>query len=194
MALKVINTCDRQSSESSLTETVVSRGMYSYGFWRGFATLKAGVSYASIDIIRPSQHRGSPNNESMLIYANSRITGVRMINRGAITLGAATGKIKCAPTLTNATAALYVESAAAASNTLAVPAAAVEQLNFDAATTVGSSNVTYRLFATDGGAAGAAAASTMSVTADTIIDVEIGFITVNPFGSREDFGFLAPTN
>jgi hypothetical protein len=89
---------------------------------------------------------------------------------------------------------LYVESAAAASNTLAVPAAAVEQLNFDAATTVGSSNVTYRLFATDGGAAGAAAASTMSVTTDTIIDVEIGFITVNPFGSREDFGFLAPTN
>lgn len=194
MALKVINTCDRQTSESAFTETVVSRGMYSYGFWRGFATLKAGVSYASVDIIRPSQHRGSPNNESMLIYANSRITGVRMINRGAITLGAATGKIKCAPTLTNATAALYVESAAAASNTLAVPAAAVEQLNFDAATTVGASNVTYRLFATDGGAAGAAAASTMSVTADTIIDVEIGFITVNPFGSREDFGFLAPTN
>ena len=194
MALKVINTCDRQTSESAFTETVVSRGMYSYGFWRGFATLKAGVSYASVDIIRPSQHRGSPNNESMLIYANSRITGVRMINRGAITLGAATGKIKCAPTLTNATAALYVESAAAASNTLAVPAAAVEQLNFDAATTVGASNVTYRLFATDGGAAGAAAASTMSVTTDTIIDVEIGFIVVNPFGSREDFGFLAPTN
>jgi hypothetical protein len=194
MALKVINTCDRQTSESAFTETVVSRGMYSYGFWRGFATLKAGVSYASVDIIRPSQHRGSPNNESMLIYANSRISGVRMINRGAITLGAATGKIKCAPTLANATAALYVESAAAASNTLAVPAAAVEQLNFDAATTVGSSNVTYRLFATDGGAAGAAAASTMSVTTDTIIDVEIGFITVNPFGSREDFGFLAPTN
>ena len=194
MALKVINTCDRQTSESAFTETVVSRGMYSYGFWRGFATLKAGVSYASVDIIRPSQHRGSPNNESMLIYANSRITGIRMINRGAITLGAATGKIKCAPTLTNATAALYVESAAAASNTLAVPAAAVEQLNFDAATTVGSSNVTYRLFATDGAAAGAAAASTMSVTADTIIDVEIGFLVVNPFGSREDFGFLAPTN
>lgn len=194
MALKVINTCDRQTSESAFTETVVSRGMYSYGFWRGFATLKAGVSYASVDIIRPSQHRGSPNNESMLIYANSRITGVRMINRGAITLGAATGKIKCAPTLTAATAALYVESAAAASNTLAVPATAVEQLNFDAATTVGASNVTYRLFATDGGAAGAAAASTMSVSADTIIDVEIGFIAVNPFGSREDFGFLAPTN
>lgn len=194
MALKVINTCDRQSSESSFTETVVSRGMYSYGFWRGFATLKAGVSYASIDIIRPSQHRGSPDNASMLVYANSRITGVRMINRGAITLGAATGKIKCAPTLTNATAALYVESAAAASNTLAVPAAAVEQLNFDAATTVGSSNVTYRLFATDGGAAGAAAASTMSVSVDTIIDVEIGFIIANSFGSREDFGFLAPTN
>ena len=194
MALKVINTCDRQTSESAFTETVVSRGMYSYGFWRGFATLKAGVSYASVDIIRPSQHRGSPNNESMLIYANSRITGIRMINRGAITLGAATGKIKCAPTLTNATAALYVESAAAASNTLAVPAAAVEQLNFDAATTVGSSNVTYRLFAAAGAAAGAAAASTMSVTADTIIDVEIGFIVVNPFGSREDFGFLAPTN
>lgn len=194
MALKVINTCDRQTSESAFTETVVSRGMYSYGFWRGFATLKAGVSYASVDIIRPSQHRGSPNNESMLIYANSRITGVRMINRGAITLGAATGKIKCAPTLTNATAALYVESAAAVSNTLAVPAAAVEQLNFDAATTVGASNVTYRLFATDGGAAGAAAASTMSVSTDTIIDVEIGFIIVNPFGSREDFGFLAPTN
>ena len=194
MALKVINTCDRHSSESSFTETVVSRGMYSYGFWRGFATLKAGVSYASIDIIRPSQHRGSPDNASMLVYANSRITGVRLINRGAITLGAATGKIKCAPTLTNATAALYVESAAAASNTLAVPAAAVEQLNFDAATTVGSSNVTYRLFATDGGAAGAAAASTMSVSVDTIIDVEIGFMIANPFGSREDFGFLAPTN
>lgn len=194
MALKVINTCDRQSSESSFTETVVTRGMYSYGFWRGFATLKAGVSYASVDIVRPSQHRGTPNNESMLIYANSRITGVRFINRGAITLGAATGKIKLAPTLTNATAALYVESAAAASNVLAVPTAAVEQLNFDAATTVGSSNVTYRLFATDGAAGASAAASTMTVSTDTIIDVEIGFMVVNPFGSREDFGFLAPTN
>lgn len=194
MALKVINTCDRQSSESSFTETVVTRGMYSYGFWRGFATLKAGVSYASVDIVRPSQHRGTPNNESMLIYANSRITGVRFINRGAITLGAATGKIKLAPTLTNATAALYVESAAAASNVLAVPAAAVEQLNFDAATTVGSSNVTYRLFATDGAAGASAAASTMTVSTDTIIDVEIEFMVANPPGSREDFGFLAPTN
>lgn len=194
MALKVINTCDRQSSESSFTETVVTRGMYSYGFWRGFATLKAGVSYASVDIIRPSQHRGSPDNASMLVYANSRISGVRLINHGAITLGAATGKIKCAPTLANATAALYAETVAAASNILAVPAAAAETLNFDAATTVGSSNVTYRLFATDGAAAGSAAASTMTVATDTIIDVEIGFMVANPFGSREDFGFLAPTN
>ena len=86
---------------------------------------------------------------------------------------------------------MYVESAAASSNILAVPAAAVETLNYDAAVTVGSSDVTYKIFATDGAAAGSAAASTMTVTEDTRIDVEIGFIAAALFGSTEDFGFLA---
>lgn len=194
MTLQIINTCDRGSTEASFVEQVVQLGGYTHGFWRGFATLKAGSSYASIDIVFPSLHRGTANRENALIYANSRINLLRFIPRGAITLGAGTGKIKLAPTLTAATTTLFVESAAAVSNVLAVPAAAVATLNFDAAVTVGSSNVTYKLFATDGAAAGDAAASTMTVSVDTRIDVEIGFISVAPFGSTEDFGFLAPTN
>ena len=189
-----INTCDRLSPEASFKEQTVQHGKFQTGFWRGFALLRPGQSYASVDIIFPSQHRGTPNKTSALIYANTRIQSLGFMNRGLITLGAATGKIKLAPTLNAATTTLYVESAAAASNILAVPNAAVETLNWDAAVTVGSSDVTYRLFATDGAAAGAAAASTMSVTTDTYIDVEIGFIANTAFGAREDFGVLAPTN
>lgn len=194
MALKAINTSDRLSTDAAFVEQVVQHGKFMTGFWRGFAILKAGASYASIDITFPSQHRGTANKESALIYANSRIQSVGFINRGAITLGAANGKIKLAATLTAATATLYVESAAASGSVLAVPASAVETLNYDAAVTVGGSDVTYKLFATNGGAAGAVGASTMTVTVDTRIDVEIGFIAAAPFGSTEDFGFLAPTN
>lgn len=194
MGYKPVNTCDRTSPMSAFMEQTVQLGKFQTGFWRGFALLRAGQSYSSIDVTFPSQHRGTPNKTSALIYANSRIQSVGFINRGVITLGAASGKIKLAPTLTAATTTLYVESAAASSNILAVPSVAVENLNWDSAVTVGASDVTYRLFATDGGAAGAAAASTMSVTRDTYIDVEIGFITSIPFGAREEFGVLAPTS
>lgn len=194
MGYKPVNTCDRTSPQSAFMEQTVQLGKFQTGFWRGFALLKAGQSYSSVDIIFPSQHRGTPNKTSALIYANTRIQSVGFINRGAITLGAATGKIKLATALAASTATLYVESAAAAANILAVPNAAVETLNWDAAVTVGGSDVTYKLFATDGGAGGAAAASTMTVSTDTYIDVEIGFIAAAPFGAREDFGVLAPTN
>lgn len=194
-----IATSDTRSIQSGgYTEQVVQHGKFMTGFWRGFALLRAGQVYSSIDITFPSEHRGTPNKTSALIYANTRIQSVGFINRGLITLGAATGRIKFAPTLTNATTTIYVESAAASSNALAVPANAVETLNFDAAVTVGGSDVTYRLFATDGAAAGAAAASTMSVATDTFIDVEIGFIAAARFGLRNavtnEFGVLAPSN
>lgn len=199
MAYKPIATSDTRSIQAGgYTEQAVQHGKYLTGFWRGFAVLKAGQVYASVDIVFPSEHRGIPNKTSALIYANTRIQSVGFINRGIITMGAATGKIKLAPTLTNATAALYVESAAASSNELAVPGSAVETLNFDAAVTVGGSDVTYKLFATNGAAGASAAASTMSVTEDTYIDVEIGFIAAAKFGLRDaitnEFGVLAPSN
>lgn len=140
--------------------------------WYGVAVVPAGASVASLDIKIPSQEKGFDDLGSFVVPANTEILSVAFKVAGDVTLGAATGKLKLAPALDASAADLYVESAAASSGTLSAQTV-VNDNPLDATTTVGGADVTYKLFATDGGAAGAAAASTVTATVDTRIHVAI---------------------
>lgn len=191
MATKTIATSDRGAGvNGSYAREVTRLGKLLYGRWMGYATVKAGTLYNALDIIIPAQQRGVTDTTGLIIDANSRIISVGMAPRGVLTLGAATGKLKFATALAAATPTLYVESAAAVANSLAV--ATVESINGDAAVTVGGSDVTYKIYATDGGVGAAAAASTVTASVDTIIDVEISFWKPAPFPTRLEVGTVAP--
>lgn len=157
--------------------------------WRGIAKVVPGATYASLDIKLPSGEKGFDDTSSLVIPANTEIVRVAFKCGGALTIGAATGKLKLATAVDAATADLYVESAAASSGTLA--AATVTNDNpLDATTTVGSSDVTYKIYATDGGAAGAATASTVSASTETLIYVVIAGYYPAAFPVDKDFGEL----
>jgi hypothetical protein len=192
MAVKLLSPADKGARVlDSYSRGVIRNGKICNGNWWGYATVLKGASYASLDILIPAQQRGLIDTKSMIIDANSRIIAVGICPRGVLTLGAATGKLKFAPTLASATAALYVETAAAVAGSLAV-ATAVETINGPVGTTVGGTDVTYKLFATDGGVGAAAVASTMTATVDTIIDIEISFWVSAPFPTRLEVGKAAP--
>lgn len=149
------------------------------GLWYGRATVPASGTVASLDIIRYEPQLDIAGNAAFTIPANSLITRIAFHVEGVITLGAATGKIKVAPTLTNDTAGLFLFSPAASTNALAANAAGAytDSGLSVAGITVGSSAVTFKVFATGGQAAGSDVASTMTATTDTEIIVAIGFIT-----------------
>jgi hypothetical protein len=152
---------------------------------RGVAIVPSGSTAASIAIVRPAQEKGASNG-TMTIPANAEITKVAFSVEGAVTIAAATGKLKLAASLAAATADLYVESAAASGGVLA--AATVSNHNpLDSTTSVGGTAVTYRIYATDGGAAGAAAASTVTATTDTTVYVQICGYLEDGFPAIETF-------
>lgn len=155
--------------------------------WNAVAEVQPGVTAASLDLILPTTEKGWDNVTGLVIPANAQILAVGMKIAGALTLGAATGRLKLAATLTAATASLYVESAAAAANVLA--AQTVETNNpLDATDSVGGSAVTYRLFATDGGAGGAAVASTVTASVLTRVHVRVAGYYPSPFPPDSEFG------
>lgn len=163
--------------------------------WHGYATVLAGVTAAALDITIPSQQRGKADTSQLILPANAFITSIGLHPQGALTLGAATGKLKLAATLTAATATLYAETAAAAANVLAKPANANVTSNLGVTLpSAGGSAVTFKIFATDGGAAGAAAASTVTAAVDTKVLVSIGFIVQAPFPTTDEVGYAAPKN
>jgi hypothetical protein len=190
MAVRIIAPSDRGSNlNGSYAREVIRLGTRLHGVWRGYATVKAGVLAANLDIIVPSQQRGVADTATFVLDANTRIESIGFAPRGILTLGAATGKLKLAATLGAATAGIFVESAAAAANSLAI--ATAQTIN-NPSVTIGGSDLTFKIFATDGGAGGAAAASTVTATKDTIIDVEIGFWLPAPFPTRLQVGTSAP--
>jgi hypothetical protein len=195
MAVRKISPADKKSDQTgSFSREVIEIGGLYFGSWRGYALVKAGVTAANLDIIIPSEQRGIANTTGLIVDAASFITSVAIKPAADLTLGAATGKLKFAPTLSNATAALYVETAAAASNIL-TGGNEVSQNNAPSAwTTVGGSDVTYRLFATDGAAGAAAAASTVTATVDTKVFVIVNFVKHIPFPANLEFGIAAPSN
>lgn len=148
------------------------------GLWYGRATVPSSGTVASLDIVRYEPQLDIAGNASFTIPANALITRIAFHVEGALTLGAATGKIKVATALTDDTAGLYLFSAAAVSNALAANAAGAytDSGYSSAGVTVGSSDVTFKVYATGGQAAGSDVASTMTATTDTEIIVAIGFI------------------
>lgn len=147
--------------------------------WYGRATVPSTGSVASLSIVRYEPQLDIAGNAAFTIPANSLITRIAFHVSGAVTLGAATGKLKLAPTIASNTAGHYVFSPAAVSNTLAANAA--YEYNDSGYTaggvTVGNADVTFKIFATGGQAAGSDVASTVTATKDTDIIVAVGFIT-----------------
>lgn len=173
------------TSSSLVFETfpVGDKGFFSL---QGVATIPAGTTAASVAVVRPSRQKGQSDGV-MAIPANAEITRVALKLEGDATLGAATGKLKLATALAAATADLYVETAAASGSTLAADGWVSNDNALDATTTVGGSDVTYRIYATDGGAAGAAAASTVTATTETKVYVQIcGYVPLD-FPTDESF-------
>lgn len=173
------------TSSSVVFETfpVGDKGFFSL---QGVATIPSGATAASIAVVRPSRQKGQADG-IMTIPANAEITRVALKLEGNATLGAATGKLKLATALNASAADLYVETAAASGGTLAAAGWVGNDNPLDATTTVGATAVTYRIYATDGGAAGAAAASTVTAASDTKVYVQIcGYV---PLGYPSDESF-----
>jgi hypothetical protein len=161
-------------------------------FWFGRATVPSSGAVASIPVYRYEPQLGFAGNAALSLPANAAIVRLAFLPLGALTLGAATGKLKLGTTLTNSTAGLSATSAAASSNTLAAPTDYIMQNNILTPVTVGSSDVTYRIYATDGASLGSEAASTMTAAADTDILVAIGFVALDNLPLEETV-FKKPT-
>lgn len=117
--------------------------------WVGYVDVNAGGSYSSFDIITPSRQKGKPDVPSLIIPANSFITQVSFKPLGNLTMGAAAGKLKLATAIASTTAGLFTESVAASGGTLTKRDAEYAAQNITPVA-VGTSDVTYKLFATDG--------------------------------------------
>jgi hypothetical protein len=193
MTVRKISPADKKSDQTgSFSREVLQVGGLYFGSWRGYALLKAGSVYSSLDITIPSEQRGIANTTGLLIEPASYITSLRIKPLGALTMGAIAGKIKLAASLTASSQPLYVES----SSGLVIPAGFLaEQFNPPASWTISNNAaVTYKLFATDGAAGAAAAASTVTAAVDTKILVVVSFVSHAPFPSNLEFGVAAPSN
>lgn len=141
--------------------------------WLGYALVRPGVTAAILDIIVPSRQRDVADTVGLVIPATAVITRVGVRVPSAVTLGAATGKLKIATSLTQNSAVLTATSAAASSNSLAAAVFKVDNNLNVASTGVGGADVTYRIYATDGAALGSEAASTVTAAAETRLEVQI---------------------
>lgn len=178
VSLNIVNPSDAvESNKGSFQNQAVRRfdGWVSCD-WVGRAKVLSSGTVASLEVVRHNPQLGTAPNASLIIPANALITRVAFRTLGALTMGAATGKLKLAPTLTNSTAGLYVASAAASATVLAAQTDYVSTINTPAGVTVGSSEVTFKLFATDGATAGSEVASTVTATTDTEIIVVVSFL------------------
>jgi hypothetical protein len=118
-------------------------------------------------------------NTAFVVPADSLIHRIAFFVSGPLTIGAATGKIKVTTAVDEDTAGLFLFSAAAVSNTLAANTGITytDSGFSQAGVTVGGADVTFKIFATGGQAAGSDVASTMTASADTDIIVAIAFTT-----------------
>lgn len=185
MAVNIVNPSDAVEAQRGSYKDQVVRTFEgaARGLWYGRATVPSSGTVASLNIVRYEPQLDIAGNAALTIPANSLITRIAFHLEGDITLGAATGKIKIAPTLTDNTSGLYLFSAAASSNTLAknTAGAYTDSGLSVAGVSVGGADVTFKVFATGGQAAGSDVASTMTATTDTEIIVAIGFITPDEF-------------
>lgn len=190
--LNIVNPSDAVESNKGSYRNQAVRLFNGYvaADWYGRVKILSSGTAASYDIPRNEPQLGKSPNAAFIVPANALITRLAFKPLGALTLGAATGKLKLAPTLTNSTSGLYVASDAASGNTLAKPDDWISAYNGTAGVTVGSSDVTFKLFATDGAAAGSEVASTVTASTDTDVLVVISFIARDVF--PPDSGIYKP--
>ncbi|MGB6301096.1 MAG: hypothetical protein WBF90_33645 [Rivularia sp. (in: cyanobacteria)] len=188
MAFHEIATADtRSETKASFSRQVTRIGGLLFGHWTGYALLKAGGSYASVDITLPSYQRSLNNKAELKLDNLSAITAIGFQPLGDITLGAATGKLKFASSLDEATATDYTESSAASGGTLSTSEDAYRKLNSPSNWTINSDGERiFKIYATNGGAGASATASTMSVTQDTRILIAVNFFAHAHFPTAED--------
>lgn len=192
MTFSIISTSDTMSAElGSYKRQFQQIGPYCYGLWNGFATVRNGVLSPSLNIVTPAKVKGWADQTALTLPAGAFICSVSMKTEGPLTIAAATGKLKFAATLTAATSTLYVESAAASGGVLATQTVPVSTFNVTPVSGGGSA-LTYSIFATDGGAGGAAAASTVTAAVETRILVTIGVMIPAPFPTNLEVGYSVP--
>lgn len=199
MPIRTIAPSDRGARfNTSYARTVVDLGCGIGTFeWSGYATVPAGSSIATtLDIIIPYQDgKGGQDTVGMVLHPNSFITKVGVRALGALVLGSPTGKLKFASSLTAATATQYVETPAATAFVLNAQAVMANTLNgFGTAASMGSSEVTFRLYATDGGSGAATVASTVQGKdgKEVKVLVTIAGYTFLSDPSELDVGFSLP--
>lgn len=191
MPIKAIATSDAKTEQSgSYSRTGVQIGGVQYCRWIGFANVLAGVTASSLDIIIPSQQRGLADTIGLIIDGRSNIQTIGIQPEGVLILGSSTGKLKFASTLASATTGLYVESAAASAGSLAV-APAIIQYN-QPPLSIGTNDLTFKLYATDGGAGASAGTSTVTAIKDTRVIVTICFTNYTPFPLSNEVPGLTP--
>lgn len=117
--------------------------------WVGYAELKAGASYQTLDVITPSRQKGKADIPNMIIPANSFISQISFKPIDALTFTAPGGKLKLASAITTVAAGLFTESIAATAGTLAKRDLEYAVQN-NTGVSVGVSDLALKLFATDG--------------------------------------------
>lgn len=175
MVADFVNSSDFRplSSYASWARQACNHGDGWAGFeWVGRVTIPTTGTAASGDVVTYSEQKNIAPVTGLTLPANTVISRLAIMPMGAITLGAATGRVKLAATLTANTSGLFVNSAAAVSNVIAVSTDWSQQVN-NPPVTVGASAITLRLFATDGAAAGSEVASTFTATTATDVLVYV---------------------
>lgn len=192
MPIRAIATSDSKSEQlGSYARTGVQIGGIQYCRWIGFANVLAGVTASSIDITIPSQQRGLADTVGLVLDARSNIQTIGIYPEGLLNLGTATGKLKFASSLASATNGLFVESAAASGGVLAVPSSPVIQYN-QPSVSIGTNDLTFKLYATDGVAGAGAGASTVTATKDTRVIVCVTFTNYTPFPLPNEVPLITP--
>lgn len=192
MSFRVISPSDKSASDGSWSNEAVRVGDGMIAFdWKGWVKLKAGTAANTFPIYRFDPQRGVAPKTALVIPANSFITKMGFFfcdpsnvdKTFTVTNATSAGKIKLASGITVNTSGLFCNSAAASSGTHAhIPfTAPARQVNITPVT-VGSSDITLRLFGSDGNATeGSAALSNLTVTVDTLIAVFVsGVFAENP--------------
>lgn len=158
--------------------------------WVGYVDVLPGASYASLDIITPSRQKGKADRPSLIIPGGSFIQQVSFKPLGNLTLAAATGKLKLATAVDAATATLISESAAAVGGTLTKVDNEYATRNITPVT-VGTSDVIYKIFATNGATVASTVTTPTGATASTRILVMVSFVKFCRFPTEIEISSLS---
>ncbi len=163
--------------------------------WTGYCLVPGGTSMASsLDVIVPFRDgKGGKDVIGMTMEPTSFITKIGLQLLGEVTMGSATGRLKLAATINEASQPMYVESGAAVAGKLSPAGFMRKQFNnLATAPNTGANPITFKLFATDGGAGAAAAPSTVTAATETKVLITIcGYLyLIDP--TEQDIGFSSP--